>query len=365
MQKELKSGYTTGTHATAVVTAVLLEYMQNEIADSLEIMLPKEKKADIKVQRCSRNHFSTIKVDNDDLDVTKGCCIHAELFLQAPQGLKKQVPTCLEVHDSKIFLYAGEGVGVATKKGLSIGIDSPAINPTPCSMMQNMARTIIGAHKEALHIVISVENGKEIAKQTANAKVGVLGGISILGTRGIVKPISADAYLDSIATEIAVADANGVKNIVFTLGNTSQDYALKHYDEEQVVEVGNFVYEASERLLNTSLEKMTFISGSGKLCKIAQGCKNTHNRFGTIDFDLLKTWVLEELEVDIRDEDFRMLKAVLQTLTQSQVKQFVRFLNYKAGTHFLQWFEDLGVRIQTIEIITLQGDDVIRKEIQW
>jgi len=365
MEKELASGYTTGTHATAVFTAVLLDYLKNEVSDFLEISLPKEKKANIEVTQCSKNHFSTIKVDNDDLDVTKGCCIHAELFTKIPKSLKEQRATCLDVYDSKLFLYAGDGVGVATKKGLSIDIDSPAINPTPCLMMKNMALEVMGESKEELHIVISVEKGEEIAKQTANAKVGVIGGISILGTRGIVKPISADAYLDSIATEIAVADANGVKNIVFTLGNTSQDYALKNFDEEQVVEVGNFVYDASERLVNTSLEKMTFICGSGKLCKIAQGCKNTHNRFGTIDFELLKQWVFEEVDVDLREEDFSMLKAILQTLEEVQVKQFVSLLNVKAGENFLQWFKELGINIKTVEIITLQGKEVIRKELTW
>ncbi|MDQ7060522.1 MAG: cobalt-precorrin-5B (C(1))-methyltransferase CbiD [Sulfurimonas sp.] len=365
MQKELRSGFTTGTHATAIFGAVLKSYLDEEILSTIGVFLPKGDCVDIDVKHIAKNHFSTIKVDNDDLDVTKGCCIEAELFLSTPQNLKVQTPSFFKVQNTSFFIYAGDGVGVVTKKGLKISPSFPAINPVPLEMMQEIASIIKDEEKRELHIVIGVVNGQEIAKQTANEKVGVLGGISILGTRGIVKPISADAYLDSIETEIKVADANTIENIVFTLGNTSHDYALKHFEELEVVEVGNFVYEASQKLKGTHFKKMTFICGVGKMCKIAQGCKNTHNRFGSIDFDEVKLWLKQELEIDFYSEEFATLKAVLLKLSDEQSKLFISFLGYKSSERFKEWFEELNVTVREIEIITLYAKEAIQRNLKW
>jgi len=359
MAKELRSGYTTGTHATAVVGAVLMEYFQKEINNFLNISLPKNAHlgANIEIKRENKNHFSTKKVDNDDLDVTKGCIIHAKLFLETPKRLKQQTPSLIEVNKTKIFIYAGDGVGVVTKAGLKIEPNFPAINPVPLAMMKEMAQTIVSDTQNTLHIVISVENGEEIAKQTANEKVGVIGGISILGTRGIVKPISADAYLDSIKAEVSVANASGSKEIVYTLGNTAHDYANINYDETIVVEVGNFIYDGASQLVGTSFKKMIFISSIAKMCKIAQECKNTHNRFGGIDFDEVKVWLKEELEIDLGTKEYLTLKAVLQRLTKKEGKLFSSFLGYKASCSFKKWLEELNVDINEIEIITLNASD--------
>ncbi|MBL4730163.1 MAG: cobalt-precorrin-5B (C(1))-methyltransferase [Sulfurimonas sp.] len=365
MGQELRSGYTTGTHASAVLGAVLKNYFDKKILESIGVVLPKGKLVDIDVSYVGEHHFKTIKVDNDDLDVTKGCCIHAELFTSKPKNLKEQKPALFEVKNTHFFIYAGDGVGVATKEGLKIAPNSPAINPVPLSMMREMALGIKDEDKRDFHIIISVENGEEIAKETANAKVGVLGGISILGTRGIVKPISADAYLDSIETEIAVAGANGVKNIVFTLGNTSHDYANAHYEELQVIEVGNFVYEASQKLIEMNFTRMTFICGSAKMCKVAQGCKNTHNRFGGINFDTVNLWMADEVGIDFKDEKFTTLKAMLLKLTEEEVKHFVSFLSFKAGKSFQAWFEELEIRTKEIEIITVGGKEIIKRNVKW
>ncbi|RLA77135.1 MAG: hypothetical protein DRG78_17880 [Epsilonproteobacteria bacterium] len=366
MDKKLRSGYTTGTHATAVFGALLLELCEKKIVSLFEVSLKEYPHAKIKVKQENENHFSTIKVDNDDLDVTKGCSIHAELFLDTPKGLKTQKPSLLEVGKTKIFIYGGDGVGIVTKAGLKIKPNFPAINPVPLAMMKDVALKILAQDDEYVwHVAFSVENGMEIAKQTANEKVGVIGGISILGTRGIVKPISADAYLDSIATEVAVIDASRSEIVIFTLGNTAHDYANTRYDKEIVVEIGNFIYDASQRLKGTKFKKMVFITSVAKMCKIAQECKNTHNRFGGIDFDEVKFWLKEELDFDLGGDEYLTLKAVLQKLSPSQIKLFSGFLGYKAGESFKRWFLELEVEIKEIEIITLNGSDILKKELRW
>jgi cobalt-precorrin-5B (C1)-methyltransferase len=369
MPKELKSGYTTGTHATAVFAAVLYEYFFDKKLQNIEIELPNKEiltKANIDVRYISKYHYSTIKVDNDDLDVTKGCCIKAKLFLSPPKDIKKQIASKIKLKNSDIFIYAGDGVGVVTKAGLKINPNYPAINPTPLKMMEQIAdKIIVDDKKNSLHILFSVDDGENIAKDTANKKVGVVGGISILGTRGVVKPISADAYLDSISAEISVADASHFQEIVFTLGNRAFDYANKNYKETQVIEVGNFVYDSIDILKDKRFKKLVFISSVAKMSKVAQGCKNTHNRFGGIDFDLIKNWLDESLKIDLKDEDFITLKGVLQILTPKQQKEFVSVLNEKASFVFKRWLIELKIDIQNIDIITLLDDDVIKKGLKW
>ncbi len=362
----LRSGYTTGTHATALFGAVIQEYTNKYIKKFINVPLPNNDKVSIAVRREAPLHYSTVKVDNDDLDVTKGCSIHIKLYEKKPIDVKEQTPSLIKIEQIKLYIYAGNGVGVVTKPGLKIEPGFPAINPVPLKMMKNIASNIVDKKQnKILYLVVSVDNGESIAKKTANAKVGVIGGISILGTRGIVKPISANAYLDSIETEISIANASGSKIIVFTLGNSAHDYANNNYNGTSVIEIGNFIYDGILRLKNNDFKKMIFISGIAKMCKVAQGYKNTHNRFGGIDFDEVKLYLREEFSIDLGNDEYLTLKAVLQKLNDEQTKQFSFFLGYKASSSFKKWFCEIGVDIKHIEIITLNGSEVLKKERTW
>ena len=367
MAEKLRSGYTTGTHATAVLVACLSEFYREEILERLAIILPKQKSASIEVTQESPCLFSTIKGDNDDIDVTKGAKISCHLQTTPPIELQKQTPSLIILGSLKLYVWAGEGVGVVTKKGLKISPNYPAINPTPLEMMQENSLEIVVDAQGELHAIFSVADGEKIAKDTANAKVGVVGGISILGTRGIVKPVSSSAYIDSIETEIDVAAASDETLIVFTLGNTAVDYAKEYYDETSIVEIGNFVYDASARLKKHRFERVIFITSVAKMTKVAQGFKNTHNKFGTIDFAEVRVWIEDELHYSLEDEEFLTLKAVLQTLPQKYHDDFVGLITKKSAQQFLAWLESLEVATQEIEVITLpQKKRVkIKKESRW
>ncbi len=362
MQK-LKSGYTTGTHATAVLVAALYELLKQKNVNRLKVTLPKNIVAYIDVFQESFAHFSTIKGDNDDIDVTKGAKISCIISKDAPKSLKEQMPSLLSIGSSSLHVWAGKGVGVVSKKGLKIMPNYPAINPIPLSMMHENSLNVFGEEGCTLHAVFSVENGEEIAKETANAKVGVLGGISILGTRGIVKPVSSSAYIDSIETEIDVAAALSEELIVFTLGNTAVDFAKELYDATSIVEIGNFIYDASAKLKKHRFKKMVFITSVAKMTKVAQGFKNTHNRFGTIDFDVVREWIEGELHFTLRDEEYLTLKAVLQTLPNDYHEPFVRILTKKSTLVFQKYFKELGIYTKKIELITLPNK--IKEELQW
>jgi len=244
-------------------------------------------------------------------------------------------------------------VGVVTKKGLKIAPNHPAINPTPLQMMRENVAVLLDDASRELYAVFCVKDGEIIARDTANAKVGVLGGISILGTRGIVKPVSASAYIDSIETEIDVAAAHTQDIIIFTLGNTAVDFAKEHYDEVSIVEIGNFVYDAMARLKKHKFQKLLFITSVAKMTKVAQGFKNTHNKYGTIDFEEVKKWLHVELGVVLEDEEFVTLKGVLQSLPKEYHQDFVELLTQKAAKQLQEWLRELGVDVEFVEVVTL------------
>ena len=320
MSKKLRKGYTTGYHASFAFRSALQGFMATK-------MLTKS---------------ITYKMDNDDLDVTKGC----EIVVTISDKLEDLELNDIE-HEPYIIgsleLYAGIGVGVVTKEGLKPLKGFPAINPTPLKAIEQIYRRF--GNTEQTFCTIAVTNGEEIAKQTANAKVGVLGGISILGTTGYVKPISSDAYMDSIRTELGVAKANGYTQVVLTLGNSSFSYAKEHYDEMQIVEIGNFVYDALEIVEDLEIDSAIFICGIGKATKVMQGCRNTHNRFGSIDFEQLKMQIFEELQAQVDIESTKTVKGLTSQLeTMEKLEAFYSMISQKTDEQLGSWFSTIEIR---------------------
>jgi len=308
----LKKGYTTGVTATFAFKSAIDCYLST-------------KKTAIS---------KSDKMDNDDLDVTKGC----EIVVTVSEN-KDDLEINPILHkpyniENKLFLYAGVGVGVVTKDGLKPSKNFPAINPTPLKAISEIVKKIDTQKK--LYATISVTDGEEIAKQTANAKVGVLGGISILGTTGFVKPISSDAYLDSLEVELDYIRANGYNKVIFTLGNISLNEALKVNKKEQIVEIGNFIYDGFLRAFKRGLEVELYI-GIAKAVKIAQGFKNTHNRFGSIDFDELSSWVGVNLDGVLT------VKRVCEMIDK---EKFYKLVKTKLKKRVFEWFgKEIGVYI--------------------
>jgi cobalt-precorrin-5B (C1)-methyltransferase len=291
-------------------------------------------------------------MDNDDLDVTKGCEISVTISSNI-SDLKlnptSHNPQIFHYQTNQIKIFAGEGVGVITKKGLKIPPNLPAINPTPLQAIENIFQKLTKKHQNLKIIcTISVKNGQTIAFQTANEKVGVIGGISILGTTGFVKPISNSAYLDSIKTEIEFAKANGYDQIVLTLGNSSFIHAKKLYNQSSIVEIGNFIYEAIEIASNAGFKKAIFICGIGKLVKVSQGAKNTHNRFGSINFEALKKYIHEEFNIQIDLDRIKTVKGVVEYLDSIDLKYpqiFHNKIKNDAIYIFREWNKKINVKI--------------------
>ncbi|OGI18686.1 MAG: hypothetical protein A2255_02355 [Candidatus Melainabacteria bacterium RIFOXYA2_FULL_32_9] len=378
-KKILKSGYTTGSHATSALKAALFSLLTGKTDfKTISINLPEGDDVELDIGNIKKTDnyvlVSVVKSDNDDVDVTKGCKIicWAGYNLEEIPYLKQEIshqPHNLQLESGQLLIWAGKGLGIVTKKGLDAPVGFPAINPVPLGMMKESADQVfkelnIKDNKE-IFIVFEVENGEEIAKNTANAKAGILGGLSFIGKKGVVKPISSEAYLDSLAAEINVAAQNGIKNIIFTMGNSSLKFAENNYQpEEYIVEIGNFVFDSLKLLAEQEFNKVTIVTNIGKLTKIAQGKKNTNNRYGDIDFNLVRCWLeKEEFPAIITSicDDITIIGSLEKTIIAEYSEysdKFYQIIINNALDELKNWAIELNLNNIQIEIILTDGDRV-------
>lgn len=267
----LRSGYTTGACATACAKAALLAFLKQEFINEIEITLPGGEVVSFTMKSCEFDSLgaicSTIKDAGDDPDVTH----HAEIGCKVSfNGLKE------------VKFLRGEGVGIVTLPGLSIAVGEPAINPVPRQMITSEINNILNLFKitRGVNVEVFVVNGRETAKKTLNSRVGILDGISILGTTGIVRPFSASAYIASITQGIDVAIANGCKEIVINSGGKSEKILKElfpHLPEFAFVQYGNWIGETLEKINSTPLNRVTIGIMLGKAVKLAKGELDTHS----------------------------------------------------------------------------------------
>lgn len=271
----LKTGLTTGACATAATKAALLSLLYDEMPEEVSFALPDGEVLTIPVECNGRGTATVTKPDNDDPDVTKGCRINAHV---EPNNT------------GDIRFLQGEGVGRVTLPGLGIPVGEPAINPTP---RRTIVEEIRALSDYGYDVTISVENGRELAKRTFNNKVGVVDGISIIGTSGIVHPLSNEAFIQSIRRELEVARAVGCEEIGFVSGMKGEKYLLAsgfcvHPEGTgRIVHYGNFVGEALKVAHELGFRKVTLAIMIGKAVKLAEGHLDTHSHKVTMNKDFL------------------------------------------------------------------------------
>jgi cobalt-precorrin-5B (C1)-methyltransferase len=220
---------------------------------------------------------SVIKDGGDDPDATHGACI---------------VSTVTWREESGIEIDGGVGVGRVTKPGLPVPLGEAAINPVPRKMIKEAVAEVLEENsvKRGVSVVISVPNGEKIAEKTLNARLGIVGGISILGTRGIVVPFSTAAYRASVAQAIQVAKANGCNHLVLTTGGSSEKHAMglfPYLPEEAFIQMGDFVGFALKHAKRAGVAKVTLVGMIGKFSKVAQGAMMVHSKSAAVDLDFL------------------------------------------------------------------------------
>lgn len=271
---ELKTGYTTGTCATVATKGALMALLTGKEQNVAEITLPNGELISMAIHSTSlskeRVSCSVIKDAGDDPDVTNGLEIVSSVQFNS-------------LHKEIRFIH-GDGVGLVTLPGLGIEIGAPAINKTPRQMMEREVSKLMQQYlKEAVgvDITISVPNGKEIAKKTFNPKLGIVGGISIIGTSGVVKPFSSDAFIASIRKEMQVAKALNCRHIIINSGAKSEQFVKLHYPNlrsQAFIQYGNFIGEAIRNASELGFEKLTLCIMIGKAVKLAQGSLDTHSK---------------------------------------------------------------------------------------
>jgi len=280
-RKNLKTGFTTGTSATAAAKAAILSIITKKKIENIDVKLPKGNFIKIPIHACQfekeKAKCSVIKDGGDDPDVTHGAEIVVELFLID--------------NKNEIIIEGGEGVGIVTKPGLGLEINKPAINPVPKKMITENLREISEdiLQKYGIKVVISVPKGRELGPKTDNPRIGILHGISILGTSGIVIPFSTASYAASIRQNLDVAIAMGNDTVVLTTGGRSEDFARKIIDlpDHCFVQMGDFSGYTMQQCLKKNIKKAFIVGFIGKLTKMAAGVKQTHVKGSKVDMRFL------------------------------------------------------------------------------
>ena len=276
-KKKLRTGYTTGSCATAGAKAGLMAILNQKKYEEIEIKLPKGKFLKIPIHSCEFSEkfakCSVIKDGGDDPDVTHG----AEIIVEVNLSDKKDF----------IEIDGGEGVGRVTKPGLGLEIGQAAINPVPKKMILENIREIGNEilEKRGINILVSVPTGKELGPKTDNPRIGIQGGISILGTSGIVIPFSTASYAASIRQNLDVAVAMKEQTVVLTTGGRSEDFAKNIVDlpTHCFVQMGDFSGYTIQQCAKKNIKKAYVVGFIGKLAKMAAGVKQTHVKGSKVD----------------------------------------------------------------------------------
>ncbi len=328
-RKRLRSGWTTGACAAAAAKAAALYQAYGEVPAHVDIALPRGGRAQFEVHLDDAGRVFVIKDAGDDPDCTDGAHLTAVVTLGKEVG--------------PITLEGGEGVGRVTLPGLGLEVGGPAINPVPRSMITEAIREVTDCSAK---VTISVPGGEVMAEKTTNARLGIIGGISILGTTGIVRPFSTASFRASVVQQLDLAGHQGASHVIFATGSRSEQRARTLYPEIPelyFVEVGDFTSVAIKRAQRNKIARISWVGMAGKVSKLAQGTLMTHFHRSHLDTNVLERAALENggapalieaaratttarhfAEVCLREGDLRPLK----TLTHWARETLLQATNY-------------------------------------
>lgn len=309
--KNLRCGYTTGSCATAASKAAAAMLLTGERIDSVRIDTPKGivlNLEPLEVMLTADFASCAIRKDSgDDPDDTNGVLVYAKVEKIAEPG---------------IMIEGGVGVGRVTKPGLACAVGGPAINPTPRKMITTEVGKVMAetGYTGGLKVTISIPAGVEIAKKTFNPRLGIIGGLSVLGTSGIVEPMSEKALVETMYVEIRAQQAAGNKNLLVFFGNYGEDFTRDEMklDLEGHVTCSNFVGELLDYAVFCGFETLLLIGHSGKLVKVAQGVMNTHSKYADCRTELFA------LEAMFHGASVEVGKEIYSCLTTDEVTKVLK-----------------------------------------
>ncbi|TNE37395.1 MAG: cobalt-precorrin-5B (C(1))-methyltransferase [Alphaproteobacteria bacterium] len=307
--KELRYGWTTGACATAATKAALTAFLGGGFPDPVTITLPRGQTPSFALASEEKGgdfaRASIIKDAGDDPDVTH----LARIIVTVRKSARG------------IHFRAGKGVGTVTREGLPIPVGEPAINPIPREMMMGVVAEVTAAFNAPadIEIEVGIENGAELARHTMNGRLGILGGLSILGTTGIVVPYSCASWIASIHRGVDVARAAGEAHLAASTGSTSEKAVAALYDLSEValLDMGDFAGGVLKYIRKCPVERLSIAGGFAKITKLAQGSMDLHSGRSEVDF----TWLAERLmELGAEEtliENARAANTAMQVLTEA------------------------------------------------
>ena len=329
--KLMRRGYTTGSCAAAASKAAAVMLLSGEETDTIKLDTPKGITLTLDVLDILRGpgfaRCAIRKDSGDDPDDTNGTLIYAtvsSLHAGIPEEELVMQPRTASVEqlDDRVEIWGGIGVGKVTKPGLSCKVGGPAINPVPRKMI---TREVLAAMKqygcdETLRVVISIPDGPAIAPKTFNPRLGIEGGISVLGTSGIVEPMSDRALIDTMYTEMDSRKANGYKDLLVFFGNYGADFTRDEMkiDISTAVTCSNFVGELLDYAVLQGFESVLIIGHSGKLIKLAQGVMNTHSKYADCRSEFLA------LQAMFHGASPAVGKEIYQSLTTDEMTKILK-----------------------------------------
>jgi cobalt-precorrin-5B (C1)-methyltransferase len=302
MARFLKYGITTGASAAAAAKAAVIT-LTGGCVERVVIPTPIGIRFEIPVKSCKKLDGETatatvVKNAGEDIDVTNGIDITATVKL---------------TDDGKITIKKGMGVGTVTKPGLQVPVGEAAINPVPQKMITDAVKEALPPGKGA-EVTVTVPEGEQIAEKTLNAKLGIVGGISILGTTGVVKPLSLEACRRSLVPQIDVAVAHSYARVFFVPGNIGERITKQLFKvpDDQIVQTGDFVGYMLEKAAEKGVKEIVFLGHSGKMVKLAAGIFNTHYKMGDARNEVIAAYAASE------GADAKTVNAILSANTTDE-----------------------------------------------
>ena len=259
--KALREGFTTGSCAAAAALACCLWQRDGACPDRVEIVVPEGRVYAPRILAHQGGGCGVVKDSGDDPDITNGVEVIASVSVGAQDG--------------PVTFRSGEGVGTVTQPGLKIPVGEPAINPVPRQMIEEAVRSVFPTR--AACVTISIPGGEEIARKTFNPRLGIEGGLSVLGTSGIVRPMSDEALKDSLFEELKMRFAQGHRQLAYTFGNQGEEAMRALFPDLPVVQVSNEIGWMLDRALELGMERILLGGHPGKLSKVAAGIMQTHS----------------------------------------------------------------------------------------
>lgn len=332
----LKSGYTTGACATAAAKAALLALLSRKEQTESQITLPSGEQITLPVAYtewagCSAATCTVIKESGDDPDVTN----HSQIRVTVQ--LSPDASGCDDT--GRVIFLAGEGVGTVTLPGLGLKVGGPAINATPRKMIRQELIPLLPSPDSVAIVTVSVPGGEELAKRTFNPKLGIIGGISIIGTSGIVRPFSSDAFIASIRKEASVAKAIGCETLVINSGAKSERYLRSLYASlppQSFVHYGNFIGETLKIAADLGFKQVILGIMIGKAVKLAEGFLDTHSKKVVMNKgflqDVAKEAKCEEATVDAINW-ITLARELWELLTEKEQNRFFPLLLQKCKSY--------------------------------